>query len=95
MSYDYWKKSFKMNFEKIIENIKSKDDFTAFVGILMQDFQNNVGEWENRTVDTYLEAIQRYTEDLDGYFRNQNVPVPENVPWKVFAVILVAAKMYE
>lgn len=84
-----------MNFEKIIENIKSKDDFTAFVGLLQQDFQNNTAEWENKTLDTYLEAIQRYTEDLDGYFMNQNVPVPENVPWKVFAVILLAAKMYE
>ena len=84
-----------VDFEKIIESIKSKDDFTEFVGILMQDFQNNKDEWENKTLDTYLQAIQHYTEDLDGYYISQNAPVPENVPWKVFAVILLAAKMYE
>lgn len=82
-----------LDFEKLIENIKSKDDFTEFVGILMQDFQSNNEEWENKTIDAYLEAIQRYTQDLDGYYVNRNVPVPENVPWKVLAVILFAAKM--
>jgi hypothetical protein len=41
-----------------------------------------------------LEGIAIWTEDMDGYYHN-NKPIPENIEWKVFANILIAAKMYE
>jgi hypothetical protein len=42
-----------------------------------------------------LEGIAIWTEDMDGYYHNNNKPIPENIEWKVFANILIAAKMYE
>jgi hypothetical protein len=32
---------------------------------------------------------------MEGYYQNNKMPIPENINWKVFANILVAAKMYE
>jgi hypothetical protein len=32
---------------------------------------------------------------MDGYYQNNNIPIPENIDWKVFANILIGAKMYE
>lgn len=78
-----------------IETIRTKEDFVGFLELLAQDFRSNPHEWENKSLESYLEAAASWTEDMDGYYRNYNLPVPENVNWKVFADILMAAKMYE
>ena len=63
--------------------------------LLIDDLKENRNEWENNTLETYLEAIVRCTEDLDGYYINRKLTIPQNIDWKVFANILVSAKMYE
>lgn len=82
------------DFSKINE-IKNKQDFISFVESLALDFRANPLGWENRKVDSYLEAIASWTEDMDGFYRNNNLEAPQNVDWKVFASILIAAKMFE
>ena len=77
------------------ESLNSKEDFISFVELLITDLKSNPGEWENNTLETYLEAIISCTEDLEGYYLNNNLPIPQNVNWKVFANILITAKMYE
>jgi len=83
-----------MNTEQI-QNIRSKEDFIKFVGDLIVDLKTNPNNWENRNLGDYLEALQSWTEDMEGYYINTNLPVPENVSWKIFADILMAATMYE
>ena len=78
-----------------ISEIKDKDDFVHFVELLVRDLNDNPNEWENQTLSEYLEGIAIWTEDMDGYYHNNNMPTPENIDWKVFANILIAAKMYE
>jgi hypothetical protein len=80
---------------KIAQNVESKNDFIRFVEALATDFRNNSSHWENSSLDKYLGAIQSWTEDMEGYYINNNLPLPENVNWKAFANILLAAKMYE
>jgi len=83
------------DFNMIIEEIKSKEDFIGFVELLIIDLKKNSVEWTNKTLNEYLEGIASWTEDMDGYYLNKELPVPQNVDWKVFANILIAAKMYE
>ncbi|SDD43839.1 DUF7660 family protein [Niabella drilacis] len=83
------------NLIKKVENLNTKEDFIAFLELLIQDLRNNPNEWENKSLESYLEAAASWTEDMDGYYQNNNLPIPQNVNWKVFANILVAAKMYE
>ncbi len=78
-----------------INSINSKEDFISFVELLIVDLKNNPDEWENKKLDSYLEAVASWTEDMDGYYQNNNLDIPQNVEWKVFANILIAAKMYE
>ena len=84
-----------MNLEKKINDITCKNDFIAFVELLISNLKNNPDEWNNLTLSEYLEGIANWTEDMDGYYQNMNIPLPENITWKVFANILIAAKMYE
>jgi hypothetical protein len=78
-----------------IPTIKRKEDFIEFVELLIKDLKSNPDEWENKSLESYLEAIVSWTEDMEGYYLNNNLPIPENVNWLAFANILIAAKMYE
>jgi len=78
-----------------IETLNTKEDFISFLELLVQDLRNNRNGWENKNLESYLEAAASWTEDMGGYYQNNNLPIPENIDWKVFANILIAAKMYE
>lgn len=83
------------DFNKKINRISSKEDFVNFVELLTSNLKSNPEEWTNKTLPEYLESISSWTEDMEGYYQNNDMPIPENINWKVFANILIAAKMYE
>lgn len=84
-----------MDLRKKIDMIDNKEDFIYFINLLAENLKNNPIEWSNNNLIDYLDAIANWTEDMDGYYVNNNLPIPTNVNWKVFANILVAAKSYE
>ncbi|MET4076588.1 hypothetical protein [Hymenobacter sp. UYCo722] len=75
--------------------IKTRQEFLAFLEVLRKDLREGGTQWENGTLADYLEAIQAWTADMDGYYANTGQPTPENVQWQVFADILRAARVYE
>ncbi len=83
------------NISDKVFNVETKEDFIEFIGLLVTDLKEHPGEWENKDLPSYLGAIASWTEDMDGFFLNFDLPVPEYVDWKTFAMILLAAKMYE
>lgn len=74
----------------------TKEEFIQFIDNLKMDFIENKEQWENKTIEDYLEAISRYTEDIQGYYltTNQNIDL-EKVNWKVFSDILKGSSIYE
>jgi len=83
------------NLANTAKNVKTKEDFIKFLSALIDESVANKGRGENRNLEQYLSAMQSWTEDMDGYYINNNLPVPENINWKVFADILMAARIYE
>lgn len=62
----------------------------------VQQLRNNQEEFENKTLDDFLEALGSYAEDIAGYYKNTNQHVDlEKVNWKVFADIITGASIYE
>ncbi|MGS2765217.1 DUF7660 family protein [Sinomicrobium sp. M5D2P9] len=85
-----------MDVHEISEKIETKKDFEEFLKFLKLDFETNKAEWENATLKDFLESLQAYTEDVEGYFNNMNIPFDEKKPtWKIFAQLLLGAKVYE
>ncbi|MDX5631087.1 MULTISPECIES: hypothetical protein [unclassified Brenneria] len=76
-------------------SISSKDDLVKLISALARDFKENPDEWENKDLSSYLEAMASWIEDMDGYYENTNQALPKDTSWKVFADILMAAKVYE
>lgn len=83
------------DFSEQINSINSKEDFINFLNTLLHDLRANSQDWENKDLDSYFEAMISWTEDMDGYYENMKKPIPKDLDWKVFANILMAAKMYE
>jgi hypothetical protein len=84
-----------INFEQKVSEICNKEDFVSFIELLLSNLNSSPDEWTNKTLSEYLQGIASWTEDMEGYYQNKNLPIPENVNWRVFADILVAAKIYE
>lgn len=74
----------------------TKQEFIRFIEHLRTDFIQNKEQWENKTIEDYLEAMSRYTEDMDGYYKNTNQDLDlEKVDWKIFSDILKGSSVYE
>jgi len=76
--------------------VVDRQSFIKFLSLLHDNYQLNKAEWENIDLDSFLEAMIRYSEDIRGYYDNTNQKVDADTPsWKVFADILLGAKIYE
>jgi hypothetical protein len=78
-----------------VETVQSREDLAGFVRDLVNDLRTRPGEWENDRLDTYLEAVAAWIEDMDGYYQNRGEAAPQEPSWKLLGEILLAAKSYE
>ena len=78
-----------------VRSITSRDDLVAFIHNLVFDLKTRPDAWGNSQLDSYLEALAAWTEDMDGYFQNRGEPTPSEPSWRLLGEILMAATMYE
>ncbi|WP_088011735.1 DUF7660 family protein [Gottfriedia acidiceleris] len=53
-----------------IDGVNSREDLIRLIFDLRMDIQNNRGKWENITLENYLEAMEAWVNDMDGYYLN-------------------------
>jgi hypothetical protein len=76
--------------------IRDRKEFIAFLEKLHEDYLSNSEEWENPTLDRFLEAMVAYAKDIQGYYDNSNQKIGANdASWQIFSDILEGAKIYE
>lgn len=84
-----------MNINIEIENVKTKEDLFRFLEMLANNRKNNAEEWENKSIEDYLLSIQSWAEDMEGYYENNNLEVPQRIDWNFIATIFYVGKIYE
>jgi hypothetical protein len=84
-----------MNLNTKARAVNSRDQFVDFLNALRQDAVTHPEEWQNKTLDEFLEALSAWVHDMDGYYKNNNQPVPTSPDWKNVAEMMLAAKFYE
>lgn len=80
---------------EILKNTKSKEEFIEFVNVLLKDIKENRQDWEEKQVFSYLESIQSWVEDMEGYYTNTKQEIPQNINWNFIATLLYVGKIYE
>lgn len=79
-----------------MEDIHSRSEFVRFLENFRAEFQTN--DFENTTLENFLEAMQSWIEDMDGYYQNMGKPEclgEETLTWQMLVDILEAARIYE
>ena len=76
--------------------VTDRKSFVKFIELLHVDLHTNPTEWENKTLEEFLEAMTRYAEDIQGYYDNTNQAVnADEASWQLFADIFKGSTMYE
>ncbi len=71
-------------------------DFIEFLNEFRKDLTNIDSTWENKTLEDFLEAMERYTEDVQGYYDNMRLNIDaDKATWENFMTIMKGASMYE
>lgn len=74
----------------------NREEFSKFLLQLQTDLEENPQNWENRTLFDFLEAMSRYTLDIQQFYKNTEQNINADEPsWQVFADIMLGAKIYE
>jgi len=60
-----------------LESVRTREDLAAFALALRQGLLADQAEWENPTLERFLEALGAWCVDMTGYFRNQGVELPD------------------
>lgn len=77
------------NIYEFYKTVENKQDFEEFLSLLKEDFEKNSQTWENDRLELFLDALY-------GYNFGTNSEEKDIKPtWKLFAEILLAAKVYE
>jgi hypothetical protein len=74
---------------------QTRDDFSAFLRELARSRRENPALWENDTIESFLDAAAAWVDDMDGWFSNGDLPVPQDASWQLMAAILEAGRVYE
>jgi len=75
-----------MSIYEVAENVKTRKDFEDFLKLFKTNYLSVKEEWDNDTLESFLEGLYGY---------NYNSDVEEKASWKLFAEILLAARIYE
>jgi hypothetical protein len=76
--------------------VDSRAAFTSFLGLLRQELAATPERWENISLSAFLEAMESYASDIDGFYQNTGQAVDADIPsWQNFANIMRGARIYE
>ncbi|MDA0644764.1 DUF7660 family protein [Nonomuraea ferruginea] len=76
------------------DTVQSREDLVRYVKSLHQELINGA-DWENPTLDRYLEALAAWMDSSPGFYRNMGQPEPVDATWSFVAHALGAATIYE
>ena len=69
----------------LADRITCRKDFELFLQKLTENFSEKKDDWENDSQESYLEGLYGYNCESDN----------DSPTWKLFAEILLAARVYE
>jgi len=78
-----------------IATVDTKEKLADFVEALLEDLLRRSDQWENPTLERFLEAMQAWIRAMDQNYENRGLGPNAAASWRTFAEILYAAKIYE
>ncbi len=70
----------------LFDKIRTKSDFEIFLKELIKNYNENRKDWDNDDLPKFLDALYGYNYESDSSIQPT---------WKLFAEMLLAARVYE
>lgn len=81
--------------DEAVRAIETREDFVEFIGRLRRDLDDRPDGWENVTLPHYLEALQGFSADFEGWLKWEGRDSDSLPPWGLLGLVLLAAAQYE
>lgn len=82
-----------MNLFEMVQKTTDKESFLNFLSVLKSDYANQKDEWENWSIDAYLDAVHAWVSAFQGSELDDfNWKNPD---WRLIAAIFYMGKIYE
>lgn len=78
-----------------LDQIASHNDVARVVDEMLNDLRQHPNEWENPTLEHFLDALSASLSALPHLYANQGESLPDQPTWKLLAEVLVMASGYE
>lgn len=78
-----------------IDLVASHIDAARIVERMLADSRAHPQEWENATLERFLDALSRSIRGLDGLYLNRGELFPAQPTWKLVTEALMMASGYE
>ena len=76
--------------------VTDRQTFVILLDLMLQELQQEPGNWANATLPDFLAALSAYANDIQGYYDNtQAHKSADEAAWSTFADILKGARVYE
>ncbi len=75
--------------------VRTRDDFARFLTDALADLQSRPQDWENGTLERFLEAWAAWVVDMPGWYKNRGGRIPDQPDWNLLAAMVMAARVYE
>lgn len=75
--------------------VTSRQDLAEHVRRLRSDLLKRSDQWENATLESYLESMAAWIEAAPHWYSNRGEEMPAEAEWAYFAQALSAAVVYE
>lgn len=73
---------------EMLGKIKNRSDFLKFMQLYIPTIKD-------LSIRDYLESIASWAEDMDGYYKNTNQEMPQNINWNFIATLFYVGSIYE
>lgn len=81
--------------DEALDGVRTHLDVAAIVDQMSADLRQHPDEWENHTLERFLDALAATLGALDSLHHNRDEVLPDPPTWKVIAEALVIASGYE
>ncbi|MFI6262851.1 hypothetical protein [Micromonospora sp. NPDC051006] len=78
-----------------LDQVTSRPDVARVVDEMLNDLREHPGEWENATLERFLDALSASLDALPQLYANRGETLLVQPTWKIFAEALVMASGYE
>jgi hypothetical protein len=78
-----------------LEHVATHTDVVAIVEQMLADLKAHPDEWENGTLERFLDALAASLDALPPLHANRGEDMPDQPTWKTIAEVLVMATGYE